>query len=79
MYHISIKSNVIYRLHEQSLRIIYNDKNSTLEELREKANSVIIYKRNLRFFAIEMFQVIKDISPLRGNELLDLNEGVTVI
>ena len=76
MYHIRIKSNVIYRLHEQSLRIIYNDKNSTLEE---KANSVIIYKRNLRFFAIEMFQVIKDISPLRGNELLDLNEGVTVI
>ena len=62
-----------------SLRIIYNGKNLTLEELREKANSVIIYKRNLRFFAIEMFQVIKDISPLRGNELLDLNEGVTVI
>lgn len=45
----------------------------------KKASSVIINKQNLRFLAIEMFSVIKDISPLRVNELFDLNEGVTAI
>ena len=45
----------------------------------KKASSVIINKQNLRFLAIEMFSVIKDISPLRVNEPFDLNEGVTAI
>ena len=33
-----------------------------------------ILKRNLRFLATKIFKVIKDISPLRGNELFDRNE-----
>lgn len=45
----------------------------------KKTSSVIINKQNLRFLAIEMLSVIKDISPLRVNELFDLNEGVTAI
>ena len=34
-----------------------------------------MHQRNLRFLAIEMFKVIKDISPPIVNKLFDRNEG----
>ena len=49
-----------------------NDKYSTIEKLRKKASSVTIHKRNFRFLAIEMFNAIKDISPLEEMNYLTL-------
>ena len=42
MFHSRALNNKIYRLHERCLRIIYNDKTSTFNELLEKDNSVPI-------------------------------------
>ena len=55
----SCKNNKINRLHERCLRIIYNDKVSTFEQLLGKDSSVSIHARNLCFLAVEMFKVIK--------------------
>ena len=49
----------INRLHERCLRIIYNDKVSTFEQLLEKDSSVSIHARDLRFLAVEIFEVVK--------------------
>ena len=73
-YHSRAKNNKINRLHERCLRIIYNDKVSTSEQLLEKDSSVSIHARNLRFLAVEMFKVVKGLAPTIINDLLPLKE-----
>ena len=57
MYHSRALNSKINRLHEQCLRIIYNDKTSTFKELLEKENSVSMHYRNIHALAIEMYKV----------------------
>ena len=53
--------NKITRLHEICLRLIYNDKRSSFEDVLEKDNSVSINHKNLQALAIEMFNVHTEI------------------
>ena len=55
--------NKITRLHEICLRLIYNDKRSSFEDVLEKDNSVSINHKNLQALAIEMFNVHTEIMP----------------
>ena len=57
MSHSRALNNKINRLHKLCLRIIYNDKTSTLKELLEKHDSVSIHYRNIQALAIEMYKV----------------------
>ena len=52
MYHNRTYNNKTNRLHEKSLRLIYNDKGSSFEDLLEKDNSVFIHHNNLQAQAI---------------------------
>ena len=70
MCHSRTLNSKINRLHERSLRLIYNDKHSTFRELlekycsvSEKVCSVSIHIRNLQFFLTEMYKLAKGISP----------------
>ena len=72
MCHNRMKNNKINRLHEGCLRLIYNDKKSSFEELLEMDSSVSIHDRNLRTLAIEMFKMYHGISPTIMNEILTL-------
>ena len=72
--HSHAKNNKINRLHERCLRIIYNDKVSTFEQLLEKDNSGSMHTRNLRFLAVEMFKVVKGLAPTIINDLFPLKE-----
>ena len=64
MFHNRLINNKINRLHERCLRIVYNDNQSTFEELLEKDNTVSVHQRNLQFFAIELYKVVNGISPV---------------
>ena len=57
MCHSRALNNKINRLHEQCLRIIYNDKGSTFRGLQEKDNALSIRYRNIEALAIEMYKV----------------------
>ena len=65
----------INRLHERCLRTIYNDKQSSFNELLEKDGSVSIHERNLQVLATEMYKIsnglstplMKDIFPVNRN------------
>ena len=57
-------NNRINRLHERCLRITYNDKTSSFQELLEKDGSTSIHDHNLQTLATEMFKVLKGISPV---------------
>ena len=67
-------NNKINRLHERCLRIIYNDKRSTFEELLAKDNSVSVHHNNIHAIAIEMYKVVNGISPEITNEVFKLRE-----
>ena len=47
MFHSRKLNNKINRLHERCLRVVYNDRLSTFEELLNKDNSVSIHHRNI--------------------------------
>ena len=63
MFHSIKSNNRINRLHERSLRIVYNDYNSTFEELLMKDNSVSIHHRNLQVFSTLLYKIINNQSP----------------
>ena len=49
--------NKINRLHEKCLRLIYNDKRSSFEDLLEIDNSVSIHHKHLKALSTERFKV----------------------
>ena len=52
----------INKIHEHALRTVYNGKQCTFEEVLERDNSFMIYKRNFQKLAIEMFNVNNGLS-----------------
>ena len=75
MCHSRKLNNKINRLHERCLRIVYNDKTSSFEELLSKDGSVTIHTRNLQVLATEMFKVRKDMSPAIMKEIFQVREN----
>ena len=67
-------SNKINRLHERCIRLIYNDKQLTFEELLEKDDSVSIHIRNLQTLAIEMSKVMNSSSPEIMKEIFRIRQ-----
>ena len=57
MCHNRTENNKINRIHERRLRLIYNDKKSSFENLLDKKKYVSIHHRTLRSLAIEMYKV----------------------
>ena len=69
MFHSRSLNKKINQLHERCLRIIYNDKRSSFEELLVKDNSVSVHHNNIHTLAIEMYKVVNGISPEIMNDV----------
>ena len=63
MFHNRTLNNRINKIHERSLRIIYQDQQSSFEGLLEKDNSFTIHQRNLQTLYIELYKVAYGIAP----------------
>ena len=57
MCHGRTLNNKINKLHERALRLVYDDRQSTFEELLNIDKSVTIYHRNLQVLATELYKV----------------------
>ena len=66
------ENNRINHLHERALRIVYNDYESTLENLFELDNSVSIHHRNIRLLSIKLYKVKHNLSNQVMSELFNL-------
>ena len=53
----------INHIHERALRLVYDDQDSSFEELLMKDNTICIHHRNIQYVAIEMFKVVNGIAP----------------
>ena len=65
----------INRIHEWSLRIVYNNYISTFNELLTIDKPFTIHHRNVQTLAIEMFKVINDISPVIMKDIFVLKQN----
>ena len=74
MFHSRNLRNKINRLHERYLRVIYDDKTSSFEQLLENDNFVSIHHRNIRTLAIEMYKVTNGLPPEIMNYIFIIRE-----
>ena len=74
--HSRILNSRINKIHERALRIVYDDINSSFEELLRKDNSVTIHTRNIQALATELFKVVSGQSPEIIKEVFSLKENV---
>ena len=56
-------NNKINKLHERALRLVFNDRQSTFEELLNIDKSVTIHHRNLQVLATELYKVRHGLAP----------------
>ena len=69
MFHSrSLNNNKINRIPKRALRITYNDKSSSFQNLIEKNKSVTIYDRNIKILATETYKFLQGRSPPLMNE-----------
>ena len=61
--HSRTLNNKINRLHKRCLRMIYNNKLSSFQNLLDQDRSVSAHMRNLQTPAIEMYKASKGIAP----------------
>ena len=69
MFHSRNLNNKINRIQERALRITYNDKSSSFQNLLEKDNSVTIHHRNIKILATETYKFLQGLSPPLMNEI----------
>ena len=69
MFHSRSLNNKINRIHERALRITYNDKSSSFQNLLEKDNSVTIHHKNIKILATETYKFLQGLSPPLMNEI----------
>ena len=76
MFHSRKMNNRINRIHERSLRIVFNDNTSTFRELLNKDNSVTIHERNIQNLAIELYKVLNGLSPEIMSIIFPVKENI---
>ena len=69
MCHSRKLNNKINAIHEKALRITYGDRQSSVQQLLEKDNSVSIHHRNLQVLATEMFKISRNLCPELLNDI----------
>ena len=62
-------NNKINKLHERALRLVFNDRQSTFEELLNIDKSVTIHHRNLQVLATELYKVRHRLAPELINDI----------
>ena len=55
MNHFRTKNNKINKIHERSLRVVYNGKKATFKELLDKYKALSMHTRNLQILVTEIF------------------------
>ena len=62
MLHSRSNNSKIKHLHERCLRIVYQDKQSSYENILVKDGTVSMHLRNVQTLAIEMYKIKNDLS-----------------
>ena len=53
----------INKIHRRTLRVVYDDFNSTYEELLASYNDISIHQKHLKHLAIEVYKFLANMNP----------------
>ena len=76
MFHSRNLKNRINKIHEKSLRLVYNDNVSSFNKLLDTDKSLTIHDRNLQELAIEIFKVLNGLSPKFMEEVFSVKRNI---
>ena len=74
MFHNRALNNRINKIHERTLRLVYQNKNLSFSELLELDSAVTIHERNLQVLVTEIFKVKNNLSPEIMKQVSDFQE-----
>ena len=74
IFHSRTLNNRINKIHERALRLVYNDKVSTFEDLLIKDKSFTVHEKNIQALAIELYKSINGIGPDILRDIFKLKE-----
>ena len=74
MCHSRTVNSKINKLQKRAFRLVYNDRQLTIEELLDKDKSLSIHHRNLQVLATEMFKLYSNVAPDIMNNVFEKNE-----
>ena len=77
MFHTKELNHRISSLHEKALRLTYQNRNSSFDELLKLDKSVSIHYRNLQYLLTEIYKVKMGLSPQIMNDILILDENAS--
>ena len=77
MFHTKELNGRINSLHEKALRLIYQNRNLSFDELLKLDKSVSIHYRNLQYLLTEIYKVKMGLSPQIMNDILTLDENAS--
>ena len=63
MFYSWTLNNHINRIHERALCLVYNDYENTFQTLLSRDKSFTVHDKNIQTLAIELFKVVKGMSP----------------
>ena len=75
MLHAKELNNMINSLHGKALRLTYQNRNLSFDELLKLDKSVSIHYRNLQYLLTEIHKVKMGLSPPIMNDILTLDEN----
>ena len=75
MCHSRGLNNKINNIHKRTLRIVYQDKKSNLQDLLQKDNSMSIHMKKLQYLAIEICKVKNSLPPEIMKEVFIFQEN----
>ena len=79
MFHSRHTNNKINRLHERALRIVYNDYQSTFEQLLINDRSFCIHHQNIHKLMIEIYKVLNNITDnIYSNIFIRTNHNINL-
>ena len=73
MFHSRTLNNKINKLHERTLRLVYDKQNLSFQELLDLDDSITIHHKNIQKLAIEMFKIKNNLSPPLMKEIFKEN------
>ena len=74
IFHNRTLNNRINKIHERTLRLIYENSNFTFEKLLKKDKSFTIHERNLQKKVIEYFKVKNNFPTVIMTETYEMHE-----
>ena len=77
MFYTKELNGRINSLHEKALRLIYQNRNLSFDELLKLDKSVSIHYRNLQYLLAEIYKVKMGLSPPIMSDILTLDENAS--